>query len=356
VTVAQALELSAPPAHGLVRVAAHRAARRRRGLLVTAALAAIAFALFVLTMMIGSYSLGPWDVIASAFHLESNPSVDFIVRDLRLPTASTALLVGLALGVAGIVFQTLLANPLASPDFVGVSSGASLFAVSSIILFHVGSAGISLAALAGALISAGLIYVLAWRDGISGYRFILIGIGVSEFMLSIVGWIIAKADLYEAREAMTWLVGSVGMAGSGQLRALLAAVVILVPAALLLERPLRSLELGDDAAHALGTRVEACRLGLIAVSIVLIAFATAAAGPIMFVALIAGPIARRLLGPAPGGLIAAALVGAIIVLASDLVAVHVLPVALPTGVVTGAIGAPYLIWLLVTANRGGRGG
>ena len=134
-------------------------------------------------------------------HLTDDASIDFIVRELRLPTAATALLAGLALGVAGLVFQTLLANPLASPDFVGVSSGASLFAVAAIVLFDVGSAGISLAALAGALVSAGLVYVLAWRDGISGYRFILIGIGISEFMFSIVGWILAKADLFEAREA-----------------------------------------------------------------------------------------------------------------------------------------------------------
>jgi iron complex transport system permease protein len=337
-------------------VSAQRSARRRRGVVVTGSLAAIAFGLFVVTMMVGSYTLSAWEVFASTFHLVDNPSVDFIVRDLRLPTALTALAVGLALGVAGIVFQTLLANPLASPDFVGVSSGASLFAVGSIILFNVGSAGISVAALGGALLSSGLIYVLAWRDGISGYRFILIGIGVSEFMLSIVGYIVAKADLYDAREAMTWLVGSVGQAGTGELRALLAAVAVLLPVALLLERSLRTLELGDDAAKALGARVEVCRLGLIAVSIVLIAFATAAAGPIMFVALIAGPIARRLLGPASGGIVAAAFVGAIIVLSSDLIAEHALPVALPTGVVTGAVGAPYLIWLLATANREGRGG
>jgi iron complex transport system permease protein len=339
-----------------IAVPAHRFARRRRALAVTSALAGIAFSLVVVTMAIGSYALGPWEVIASAFHLRDDPAVDFIVRDLRLPTALSALVVGLALGTAGVIFQKLLANPLASPDFVGVSAGASLFAVSAIVLLGLGSASISLAALLGALTSAGLIYLLAWRDGISGYRFILIGIGVSEFMLSIVGYMVAKADIYDAREALAWLVGSVGHASSGELNALLTAVAILLPAALLLDRPLRALELGDDAAKGLGVRVEACRLGLLGVSIVLVAFATAAAGPIMFVALVAGPIAARLLGPASGGILAAALVGAIIVLSSDLVAEHLLPVALPTGVVTGAIGAPYLIWLLATANREGRGG
>ncbi len=333
-----------------------RQRRRRRSLVVTSLLGALAFALFVLSMMVGSFVVAPWDVIASTFHLSDNPAVDFIVRDLRLPVATTALAVGVALGISGIVFQTLLANPLASPDFVGVSSGASLAAISSIVLFQTSGLGIPAAALVGAFASAALIYLLAWRHGISGYRFILIGIAVSQFMYSAVGYIIARADIYEARQAMTWLVGSVGQAGPTELRALLVAVVVLVPLALMLDRPLRVLELGDDAAKALGTRVEVTRLALLGISVVLIAFATAVAGPIMFVALIAGPIANRLLGTAPGGLLAAGFAGAVIVLSADLVAQHVLPAALPTGVISGAVGAPYLIWLLITVNREGRGG
>lgn len=332
-----------------------RQLRRRRATVVTSSLAGVAFALFVLTMMVGSYYVSAIDVIQSAFRLTDDPAIDFVVRDLRLPTAAAALSVGIALGVAGTVFQKLLGNPLASPDFVGVSSGASLFAVSSIVLFNASSTVISGSALLGALLTALIIYLLAWRDGISGYRFILIGIGVSQFMLSIVGYIIARADLYEAREAMTWLVGTVGQAGSGELRTLLVALVVLLPVAMVLERPLRTLELGDDTAKALGSRVELNRLALIALSIVLIGFATAVAGPIMFVALIAGPIAQRLAGPG-GGVLAAGLVGAIIVLGADFVSGHLLPTALPTGVITGIIGAPYLIWLLATVNREGRGG
>jgi iron complex transport system permease protein len=345
------------PATAAIRLAtsAHRTARRRRAIVVTSAVAAVAVGLFVVTMMVGSYVLSPWDVVVSALHLRDDASIDFIVRELRLPTAATGLAVGLALGVSGLVFQRLLNNPLASPDFVGVSSGASLFAVGSIILFDVGSVGISLAALVGALVSCALVYVLAWHGGITGYRFILIGIGVSEFMLSIVGYLLVKADIYDAREAMTWLVGSLGQAGTGELVALWVALAILLPVAFVLGRPLRALELGDDAATALGARVQLGRLGLIAVSIALVAFAVAAAGPIAFVALIAGPIAVRLLGHASGGIVAAGFVGAAIVLASDLIAEHLLPVALPTGVITGAIGAPYLIWLLATSNRDGRG-
>jgi iron complex transport system permease protein len=333
-----------------------RRTRRRRANAATVALAAVTFALFILTMMVGSFYVPAWDVITSAFHLRDDPSVDFIVRDLRLPTAMAALAVGFALGVSGQLFQKLLGNPLASPDFVGISSGASMFAVSSIVLFGAGSSMISVSALAGALVSAFIIYLLAWRDGISGYRFILIGIGLSQFMLSIIGYIVARAELYEARQAMTWLVGTVGQAGSTELRTLLVALLVLVPVALLLQRPLRVLELGDDTAKALGARVELSRLALIAVSIVLIGFATAVAGPIMFVALVAGPIAQRIVGHSGGVIVAAGLVGSIVVLGADLVAHHVVPVDLPTGVVTGIIGAPYLIWLLATVNREGRGG
>lgn len=338
---------------GVVR--AGRRSRRRRSTVVTAVLAVVSLVLFVLTLMVGSFAVSVPDVVRSLVSPGTDPSADFVVRDLRLPTAATALGVGIALGIAGTVFQKLLGNPLASPDFVGISSGASMCAVSSIVLFSAGSTVVSGSALAGALVTAALIYVLAWRDGISGYRFVLIGIGVSQLMLSIIGYIVARADIHEAREAMTWLVGTVGLAGTGELRVLLGALVVLVPTALLLERPLRSLELGDDAATALGTRVELTRLALLALSIVLVGLSVAAAGPLMFVALISGPIAQRLTGPG-SSVLAAGLVGAVIVLAADLVAQHVAPTALPTGVVTGIVGAPYLIWLLATVNREGRGG
>jgi iron complex transport system permease protein len=332
-----------------------RRQRRRRAAVVTAILAIVAACLFVLTMMVGSYYVSPIDVVTSVLGLRDDPTTDFIVRDLRLPTATSALAVGIALGLSGVIFQKLLGNPLASPDFVGVSSGASLFAVASIVLFQASSSAISGSALVGALLTALIIYLLAWRDGISGYRFILIGIGVSNFMLAIIGYIVSRAELYEARQAMTWLAGTVGQAGAGELRTLLVALVVLVPLALVLERPLRTLELGDDTATALGSRVELSRMALIALSIVLIGFSVAVAGPVMFVALIAGPIAQRLTGPS-GGVLASGLVGAVIVLGADLVAQHVVPTPLPTGVVTGIIGAPYLIWLLATVNREGRGG
>ncbi|WP_375001539.1 FecCD family ABC transporter permease [Aeromicrobium sp. CTD01-1L150] len=333
-----------------------RRARLRRSVVVTSIVGLLATVLFVVTMMVGESRLGPWEVVASVLGLSDNPGTDFIVRTLRLPTATTSLFVGVALGVAGLSFQRLLNNPLASPDFVGISSGASLFAVTAIILLGFSSFQISVAALAGAIMTAAGIYLLAWRGGITGYRFILIGIGISELLRALVGWVIARAELYDAREAMVWLTGSSGRAGTTELRVLIVAVLVLVPIALVLSRPLGVLELGDDAARGLGVGVEAARLTVLAIAVVLVAMATAAAGPMAFVALIAGPIAVRLLRGSGLGLLTAGLVGACIVLVADLVARHGLPASLPTGVVTGAIGAPYLIWLLVHVNREGRGG
>lgn len=333
-----------------------RAGGSRRSIVVVALLAVVAFGLVVLTLMVGSAGLTSVDVVGSLLGLADDRAVDFIVRELRLPTATTGLGVGVALGVAGTLFQRVLVNPLASPDFVGVSAGAGLFAVSAIVVFPGSALGTSVAALTGALTAAGLIYLLAWRGGISGYRFILVGIGISQLMVSLTAYVLARAELFDAREAMSWLVGSLGRAQAGELRLLLVTVVVMIPLVVVLGRPLAILELGDDAARALGVRVEATRLGLLAVAVVLVAAATAVAGPLAFVALLAGPIASRLLGGRGAVLPAAALVGVIIVLAADLVARHLLPSPLPTGVVTGAIGAPYLVWLLARVNAGGRGG
>lgn len=337
-------------------VRANRRRRRTRSLVVTSALSLAVAGLFVVTLMVGSFRLTAGEVVVSVLHLADNPSVDFIVRELRLPTAVSAVTVGLAFGASGTIFQQLLRNPLASPDFVGISSGAGLAAVGGIVLLQAGGLLVSGLALGGAIVAALLMYLLAWRDGISGYRFILIGIGVAAFFDGLIGYLLSRAQLAEARQAAHWLTGSVGQASTGELTLLTVALLVLLPFAALLQRPLRALELGDDAARTLGSRTELSRAALLGTAVVLVALAVAVAGPIVFVALVAGPIAGRLLGPAVGGILPAALVGAVLLLTADLVAVHLLPTPLPTGVVTGAVGAPYLLWLLATANRKGAGG
>jgi iron complex transport system permease protein len=215
---------------------------------------------------------------------------------------------------------------------------------------------IPLLAFGGGLVTAAVMYVLAWRDGITGYRFVLIGIGTAAFCTGVTGYLLTRTSLTEARAALHWLTGSIGQAGDAENNALLVAIVVLVPLVPLLQRLLRAVELGDDTARGLGVRIEATRLALIATGVLLTSLATAVAGPIAFVALVAGPIADRMLGSARGGIVAAGAVGAIVCLIADYVAMNLLPVEVPTGVVTGAVGAPYLLWLIATTNRRGMGG
>ena len=348
---ADSTAIAVPAARALRR---HRRARLRRGLIATAGLGGLALALFVLTLGTGSTGLPPVDVVASLLGWSENQGVNFIVHELRMPIAASALCVGLALGVAGTLFQQLLDNPLAAPELIGISAGASLAAIAGIVLFTWSGYAIALAALLGAFAGAILIYAIAWRGGIQGYRLILVGIGVSELLLSMVAYLVARAEIHDAREARHWLVGSIGQSGSAELRALILALAVLLPLALGLDRALRAVQLGDEPARGLGVPVEPVRLGLIGVAVALVAFSTAVAGPIAFVALVAGPVAQRLAGPGPAGILAAGFVGAGIVLAADLIAQQLVPIALPTGVVTGAVGAPYLLWLLATLNREGR--
>lgn len=336
-----------------VRRPARSLGHRRR--VVTWATGLVALGLFLLTLGLGSIYVAPQDVLASLLHLRSDPRIDFVVLDLRLPAALSGLAAGFALGLSGPLFQRMLGNPLAAPDVVGVSSGAGLFAVAAMVVFHASGLTVSGLALLGAAVSTALIYLLAWRDGIHGFRFVLIGIGIATFMASLTGYLLARATIWDARAAMTWLIGSVGQAGDTERHILVVAVLLVTPFALLLDRQLQALELGDDKAMALGLGVEQARVAVVVVVIVLVGFATAAVGPIGFVALMAGPIVSRLSGPV-GGLLASGFVGAAIVMAADLVAKHVMPKPVATGVVTGVVGAVFLLWLLVRANREGRAG
>lgn len=334
-----------------------RMRRQRRAVVVTVALALVTAMLFVLTLSVGSYVVDPLEVARSVLRVGfSHPAVDFVVHDLRLPVALSALCVGAALGAAGTVFQQVLRNRLASPDIIGVSHGASLLAVTGIVVLGTGAVATSGLALIGGIGGAAAMYLLAWRDGISGYRFILMGIGVAAMFQGLTGYVITRADLYDARTAMHWLTGTVGRVDGVPQTLLAAGLLALLPALVIAERRLRELELGDDVTRNLGGRPEAARAALIGIAVALVSLATAVAGPITFVALVAGPVANRLLGPASGAVLPAAATGAGLVLGADLIANHLLPAPLPTGVVTGALGAVYLGWLLATVNREGKGG
>lgn len=340
-------------AASIVGSARRRSTRRIRT--VTGALAGVVVVLFAVSILLGTYTV----TIPDFFRIlggEQIPGATYIVMESKLPRAVIGTLVGAALGLAGSIFQTMLRNPLASPDIIGISYGASASAVVGIVVFGATGTTVSLAALIGALVVALAIYLLSRRGGAAGYRLILVGIGFAAVMQAVVMFLMTRTDIRTASQALVWLNGSLNSASWDRAGALVLALLVLLPVTAVLARQLRGLELGDDTAAGLGLRVEASRLGLLVTGVGLAAVATAAAGPVSFIAFLSGPIARRLLGGRQS-LAASALVGSVIVLAADFAGSNLVPgVSLPVGVVTGALGAPFLLWLLVTSNRVGRGG
>ena len=300
-------------------------------------MAMLVAALFVVSLMFGQTFYGLGDVVKVILG-EQVPGASFTVGELRLPRAVLAVLAGAAFGMAGVTFQTMLRNPLASPDVIGISSGASVAAVFAIVVLKLDETTVSLLAIGAALLTALLIYVLAYVDGVAGTRLILIGIGVAAMLDSFVAYVILRAATWDLQTAMRWLTGSVNGATWGQVVPLVLAFVVLGPLLVGQGRNLGMVQLGDDAAMALGTRVERTRLIVIVLAVTLLAFATAAAGPIAFVAFLSGPIAARLVGAGTSLLVSSALVGSALVLAADLFGQFAFGTRYPVGVITGALG------------------
>lgn len=337
------------------QVSAVRGRSLRRSVLVGAGLLVAVVVMFGVSLSFGDMVLPIDQVVATVFGGGDGGS-QFVVRELRLPRALLAVLVGAAFGLSGALFQTVLRNPLASPDLIGISAGASAVAVSAALLFQVSGLALSASALIGSVAAGAAIYLLAWRQGIAGQRLVLIGIGVGMGLSSVVWYVMARSEAPDAQEAFRWLAGSLNGRSWSQVWPLLSALGVLVPLTVLAAHVLRPLQLGDDAAAGLGARVEGGRLALLGCATALAGVATAAAGPVGFVAFVAAPIARRLVPGRGAALPQAALTGALLVLVADFAAQHLLPVQLPVGVVTSIIGAPYLLLLLARANRVGGGG
>lgn len=333
----------------VARSRARQSARRRT---VTLVLAVLVVAAFATSLMVGRTFYPPadvWRVIIG----DDVPGASFTVGRLRLPRAVLALIAGLCFGLSGVTFQTMLRNPLASPDVIGISAGASTAAAFAIVTLSLSGAAVSLFAIVVGLGVAMLIYVLSYRDGVAGTRLILIGIGVAAMLESLTAYILSQAGAWDLQEAQRWLTGSLNGADWQDVLPVLAALIVLMPLLLSQLHDLELLQLGDDAASALGVRVELTRLVVIVAAVGLIAFATAATGPIAFVAFLAGPIAARLVGPGGSLLVPAALVGALLVLVADLCGQYAFGHRYPVGVVTGVLGAPYLVYLIIRTNRVG---
>jgi iron complex transport system permease protein len=325
-----------------------------RALVVGVALLAGCLLVAAVTLSTGDYHVPLPDVIR-VLGGGGTPAEHFVVESLRLPRLLTGLLVGAALGTGGALFQSLSRNPLGSPDVVGFDTGAATGALVVILLLHGSSGQIALGAGAGGLATALAVYLLAMRRGVHGGRLVLIGIAVSAMLVSVNSYLLTRASVTDAQSASVWLVGSLNGRGWEQVRPVALALLVLLPAAGALARPLRMLEMGDDTAAALGARPEPVRFAAIVVGVGLAAVATSSAGPIGFVALSAPQIARRLTGVPGPGVLGSALTGALLLSAADLAGQRVFPATqLPVGVMTGVIGGGYLAWLLAREWRGGR--
>ncbi|MCG5214698.1 iron chelate uptake ABC transporter family permease subunit [Streptosporangium soli] len=321
-----------------------------RSVVVCALLAVAVAGTAVLALMTGSYPLSPGQVL-SALTGRDTGIVHDIVVEWRLPRVAAALVFGAALGVSGAVFQSLLRNPLADPGIIGFSQGSYTGALIVILVVNGTYVQLVGGALLGGMATAVAVYVLAHRRGVQGFRLIIVGIGVSAMLGSLNTWLILKADLDQAMSAAAWGAGSLNGVSWEQVVIGGACIAVLLLLAGMLSRPMRQMELGDDAAASQGVRVSPARLALILVGVALTATVTAASGPIAFISLVAPQIGRRLARTAGTTLAPAAFVGALLCLASDYLAQHVAPTPLPVGIVTVVLGGGYLGYLLFTEAR-----
>lgn len=325
---------------------ARRGPRRRLGR-VLAGLAAVVIALFWLRVLGGDYTItfgDFWRIVLG----KQIPGASFILTESKLPRACESVLVGVALGVGGTIFQSTLRNPLASPDVIGVSVGASAAAVLGIVAWSASGWSLALLALVGAVGTAMLVRWLAGSG--AGQRLVLVGVVVTGGLMAFIQYLFTRADVYDAQLALRWMTGSVSDASWATIRALAIALVVLLPITAIAAGASRALELGDEAAAGLGVGRRRTDV-LLLCGVLLVAAATAAAGPVAFVAFVAGPIARALNGGRTT-FSGAALVGAAVTVAADYVGAYAFhDVNLPAGVVTGAFGAPFLLWLLTFSRR-----
>ncbi|MDR1213931.1 MAG: iron chelate uptake ABC transporter family permease subunit [Propionibacteriaceae bacterium] len=334
----------------LVRSGRLRRRSRRRALIgLLAAGVALAFAL---SLMIGHTFYPPADVLAVILGRDV-PGAGFTVGELRLPRAIVAVLVGAGFGLGGVTFQTMLRNQLASPDIIGITAGAGAAATLAIVVLRLSGAQVSAFAIAAGLGVAVVVYLLSYRHGVAGTRLILVGIGVAAMLDSVTAYLLSRAGEWDLQQAMRWLAGSLNGVTWTDVRWLTWATAVLAPILLAQTRPLGLLRLGDDTASALGVRVDRTRIVLIVAAVGLIAFGTAAAGPVAFVAFLSGPIAARIVGRHGSPVLPAALIGALLVTVADLLGQWAFGTRFPVGVVTGVLGAPYLLYLIVRINRSG---
>lgn len=326
--------------------------RRLRWTIVTLLLSIFTLILCITALLLGN-TIYPLNTVIKVLLGEQIQGAAFAIGTLRLPRMLSGLLVGMAFGMAGSTFQTMLRNPLASPDIIGITSGSSVAAVFCILVLKTSGSVVSISAVVTGLMVTMLIYGLSSGGNFSGGKLILIGIGVQAMLNALISYMLLKASQYDVPGALRWLSGSLNGIRMASIPPLFMVVSIFGLIIILLGRHLKILELGEQSAITLGVRTNLTRLMLSLSAVFLIAFATAITGPVAFVAFLAGPIAAKLVGIGAPNELPSGLVGAILVLGADLIGQFAFDIRFPVGIITGILGAPYLLYLLIRMNRTG---
>ena len=323
-----------------------RRSTARRHLVVVTGLGLAVVGAFLVRVLLGDFTVTFPDFVRILVG-EQIPGATFIVLETKLPRAVLGVLVGAAFGLGGAIFQTTLRNALASPDVIGVSMGASAAAVFAIVTLGLQGAAVSGFAIAGALGVSLVVRLVAGSHG--GYRIVLVGVGCAAFLTSVVQYLFTRANIYDAQAALVWLTGSLARANWELIGQLTLTLVVLLPLVWWFAGALRLTELGTDTATALGSGPRRTDV-LLLLAVLLVSVGVAAAGPVSFTGFLAGPIARALNGGRTT-LVGSMLTGALIVTSGDYLGAYLVPdLNLPVGVVTGACGAPFLLWLLATGR------
>lgn len=304
---------------------------------------------FVVSTGLGDMNIHPLDVVNTMFGKGTEEHA-LVINTLRLPRIIAAFLVGASLAVSGAILQGVIRNPLASPDIIGITSGASVAAVAFITYLsgEVSIQWLPVAAMIGAGITSLVIYMLAWKKGVTPIRLVLIGIGINFLMQSLTKVMLVLSPIYTASEAYLWLVGTVYGTTWKAVGTILPCALVFIPLALIYSRKVNVLQLGDDIAMSVGSAVQRQRFVLLLISVALAGAAVSVGGGIAFVGLIAPHMTRKLVGPSFGGVLpVSALIGGLMVLLADLIArTAFLPYDIPVGVFTAGVGAPFFIYLL----------
>lgn len=307
--------------------------------------------LCVVGLVVGDFPVPVRSAIATALW-DRGGEFDFVINSLRLPRLAVAVLAGMCLAASGALFQALIDNPLVSPDIIGIDTGAAAAAV-TILAVGFDSRLLPFAAFGGAFAAACLIFLLSWRRGTSGGRVVLVGIGINALLSAVITYMLVRFPIERVSAAARWQAGTLSASSWGDARTLAIGAAVLVPLAYALVRRLRVMQLGDDAAAGLGVSLERSRVAVVSVGCGLAAVVVAVVGPLGFVALLVPHVARSLAGALGVGVMTlTVLLGAVMLLGADLAAQRLFaPTVLPAGVMTAAMGGPYLLWVLRRFNR-----